>query len=187
METLTHTFAALARILSYPAAEYKHHVAHCRDLCATLRLGNAEARREALSHLDSFRAAIERLTLEELEELYTQTFDLNPISSLDLGWHLYGETYERGKFLVQMRDLLRRHEIAESTELPDHLTHVLLVVGRMERKEAAELVSTRVLKALDKMLEGFTGKENPYEHVLTAAKLLLHETYRPTSFQETTL
>jgi hypothetical protein len=41
-----------------------------------------------------------------------------------------------------------------------------------------------VLKAIDKMLGGFSGKENPYEHVLAAAKLLLREMCTHTSLQE---
>ena len=75
------------------------------------------------------------------QELYVQTFEFNPACTLELGWHLFGENYERGEFLVRMRDLLRRHGIAESTELPDHLTHVLALVGRLDHEEAAELAA----------------------------------------------
>src|SRR6266568_3182701 len=56
------------------------------------------------------------------QELYVQTFEFNPACTLELGWHLFGENYERGEFLVRMREQLRRHGIAESNELPDHLT-----------------------------------------------------------------
>jgi nitrate reductase delta subunit len=105
-------------------------------------------------------------TLESLQELYTRTFDLNPVCSLEIGWHLFGEEYERGAFLVKMRQELRAHAIPESTELPDHLTHVLRLMSNLEPDEAAALASRFVLPAIEKMLAGLEGKGNPYEAVL---------------------
>ena len=43
------------------------------------------------------------MSVEDLQELYTRTFDWNPDTSLEIGWHLYGENYERGEFLVEVR------------------------------------------------------------------------------------
>ncbi len=111
-------------------------------------------------------------SLESLQELYTRTFDLNPECSLEAGWHLFGEEYERGSFLVKMREELRRHGIPESTELPDHLTHALRLAARMEPGEARAF-SEFILPAVDKMLAGLAGKNNPYEDVLKAVRAAL--------------
>jgi nitrate reductase delta subunit len=94
------------------------------------------------------------------QELYVQSFEFNPACTLEIGWHLFGENYERGEFLVRMREQLRRFGIAESTELPDHLTYLLALIPRMDRGEAAELVGQSVLPALGKIREAL--KENPY-------------------------
>jgi TorA maturation chaperone TorD len=51
-----------------------------------------------------------------------------------------------------MREQLRRHGIPESTELPDHLTHLLLLVDRMQRDEAAQLAGEFLLPALTKII-----------------------------------
>ena len=67
-----------------------------------------------------------------LEELYTRTFDINPVCSLETGWHLFGEDYNRGAFLVRMRGLLRQHGIEEGAELTDHLESALRVLSVME-------------------------------------------------------
>ncbi len=158
----------LATILCYPGEEYKSRVAECLQFIAA----HADAE-EMVDRLYAFSNAIEGLNKGEMEELYTRTFDINPVSSLEVGWHLYGETYERGAFLVQMRNLLRRCGVEESSELPDHLTSVLHAVGRMEQAEADEFIRSRVLKALGKILEGFTGQANPYEHVLVSVQMLL--------------
>jgi len=184
MEHVKEIFDSIARVFSYPGEEYMRNVARCRELCTASRFENDEVGRTVLARLDSFNVAIDGLSIGELEELYTRTFDINPVGSLEVGWHLHGETYERGAFLVQMRDLLRRCSIEESSELPDHLTHTLLAVGRMGKEEGSAFISSRLLKAIDKMLEGFVGKGNPYEHMLTATKLLLTETCMQTPQQE---
>jgi nitrate reductase delta subunit len=99
------------------------------------------------------------------QELYIETFEFNPKCTLELGWHLFGENYERGEFLVKMRAELRRHGIEETGELPDHLTHVLRLIGRMEHGEAALLIGENVLPALEKIR---LPDDHPYRPVFDA-------------------
>jgi nitrate reductase molybdenum cofactor assembly chaperone NarJ/NarW len=99
-----------------------------------------------------------------MQELYVQTFEFNPACTLEIGWHLFGENYERGEFLVRMREQLRRHGVAESTELPDHLTHLLALISRMDPDEAAELVGLSVLPALEKIKSAL--KDNAYRRLI---------------------
>lgn len=123
---------------------------------------------EVVEHLEAFVKSTEDLSSTDLEELYTRTFDINPISSLEIGWHLYGEAYERGAFLVKMREMLRQHGVPESTELPDHLVHVLQLLGKMGDADADAFIETYLHPALKKMLDGFSKQPSPYEHVLHA-------------------
>jgi len=103
---------------------------------------------------------------EELEELYTRTFDINPVCSLEVGWHLYGEDYNRGSLLVYLRGLLRSHGVEEGAELPDHLASVLRLLARLPRDEAGGLARRCVLPAVVKMNAGLAGEDNPYSAVL---------------------
>jgi nitrate reductase assembly molybdenum cofactor insertion protein NarJ len=98
------------------------------------------------------------------QELYVQTFEFNPACTLEIGWHLFGENYERGEFLANMRAELRRHGIAESTELPDHLTHLLLLVERMDYEDAAQLAGQSLLPALEKIAAALQG--NSYQAII---------------------
>ena len=107
------TLEALSLLLRYPDPHYREQIARG---AATLKDRDAEA---AL-HVERFVNQISGMTVERLQELFTQSFDLSPLCSLEVGWHLYGEEYARGNFLVAMRGLLRDHGIEESTELPDH-------------------------------------------------------------------
>ncbi|MBI5473951.1 MAG: molecular chaperone TorD family protein [Ignavibacteriae bacterium] len=173
---MTEVLDNIAALLRYPTDEYKQRIdASIRTIKTTCSDNDVP-----LARLLAFNEAMRDLSLADLEELYTRTFDINPVSSLEVGWHLHGETYERGAFLVTMREVLRRCQVEELTELPDHLTHVLPAVARMSEEEAEAFVSQQLLKALNKMLEGFIGKENPYEHVLVATKeLLMHNVVSP--------
>src|SRR5690348_7356817 len=101
-----------------------------------------------------------------MQELYVQTFEFNPACTLEIGWHLFGENYERGEFLVRMREQLRRYGIAESHELPDHLTHLLPLVAAMDRDEAARFAGEFLLPALAKIRGAI--HDNAYQPVIAA-------------------
>jgi nitrate reductase molybdenum cofactor assembly chaperone len=163
-------YDALAGLLAYPNPEQRVQVAHCRQALA-------EQFSDAAALLARFAERTAGLTSGEMEELYTHTFDLDPVSSLEVGWHLWGENYSRGEFLVLMRCELRRLGLEESTELPDHLTHVLPAVARMEPQTADRFTLTYVLPALAKMLAGLGAKDSPYANVLEAIRCVLTSPY----------
>jgi len=166
MHTEIRVLERIGLLLAYPRGDYGDHL----ELCRTgLPLGDVEG--DAL--VGSFVRQIQNLPLEKLQELYTHTFELNPVCALEVGWQLYGEEYARGEFLVAMRKQLRRHCLPEFRELPDHLSHVLSLLDRMEPEEAQNLTEAFLLPALNKMLTGFPDQNNPYRNVLLAiAKLL---------------
>ena len=116
--------------------------------------------------LETFLSFLKRSEIKELQELYITSFDMNPATSLDLGWHLYGENYNRGKFLVKVRNLMREKGIQETTELPDHLTHIIMVLSRMESAEQKEFGKNYIVPALKKIAKGFENTENPYKHLI---------------------
>jgi len=163
-------FDGLAKLLEYPGEDYARTAQELQQA-----LGPAHP--EAASCLEGFARAIRGKSVERLQEFFVQTFDLNPVCALEVGWHLFGEAYERGAFLVKMRQELRRHEIAESSEMPDHLGHVLPLLARMKSEEAREFAQAFVLPALDKMLPGLEGAKNPYEGVLKAARSVVAARY----------
>ncbi len=135
---------------------------------------SANATSQAAAHLADFDAATRNAGLADLEELYARTFDFNPQCALEIGWHLFGADSNRGALLVRLRQELARHGIPESCELPDHLTHVLPLVDRMSPDEATRFTRACVMPAVEKMLAGLEGKQNPYESVLRCLAVMLH-------------
>lgn len=163
-------YAKLAVLLSYPGENYHQSCDACVELLH-------HAPRIVQKEFLQFRDGIGGLSIEEMQELFTRTFDLNPVCTLEIGWQLYGEDYGRGEFLVKMREHLRAYEIAESGELPDHLSHALALLPKLEGAEAGEFASFYMLPAIDKMRSAWKENRNAYAGLLDATFELLKSEY----------
>jgi nitrate reductase delta subunit len=128
------------------------------------------AYRDAAGAAPDFAEAIAALSDTELEELYVQSFEMNPDRALEIGWHLFGEQYERGEFLVKMRVELRRYGIPETTELPDHLSQVLRLLARLPDADAAAFAAQFAAPALEKIAAALEGSGSPYERLIQAVR-----------------
>lgn len=163
---------ALASLLRYPGPDHALRVERC------LRAVEEELPAGAPLVVE-LRRRVQGLPLEALEELYTRTFDLDPVCAPELGWHLFGEQYERGLFLVKLKQLRRRVGLDDGTELPDHLAGVLELLDRLPPAEAADLAWACVLPALEKMRQGLGGKDSPYASAIDLAAILLEARHPP--------
>ncbi len=163
---MTALLEELAELLRYPQSDAS------APLDEALRLSTGTPCGEALEH---FGAEIKALSLGELQELYTRTFDLSPLCALEVGWRLYGEDYARGSFLAYLRPILIEHSIAERGELPDHLSNVLPAIARLPPDKAEELRLGAAVPAVEQMLQAFAGKSNPYAHILRAIRAALRK------------
>ena len=152
---------AFARLLSYP----DQHTAQAAELLYIVLSGEIQAAADEISKFGYF---LERSDSWQIEEAFTGTFDVNPACALEIGWHLFGEEYARGMFLVRMREELRKYDLPESTELTDHVSHVLAVVAAMPDDEAAKFVTACVQPAIEKMSLALTDKDTPYRHVIAS-------------------
>jgi nitrate reductase molybdenum cofactor assembly chaperone len=164
--TRAELFDRLAAAFCYPQENHLAVLERCR---AELE----KAVPEAATALSRFMDELGACPLEGVQELYVRTFDLNPVCALEIGWHLFGENYERGEFLVKLRRELRRFRIPESSELPDHLTQVLPLVGRLPAPEAAAFAREFFLPVLEKIQEALERAASPYRHLAEATRRVL--------------
>lgn len=167
---MTNLGETLSDLVHYPDQDY---LDSAREALSLAREQNSRC----AEYLQDFLGKIEGKDQGELEELYTLTFDLNPVSCLDTGWHLHGENYDRGAYMVKVRALLREFEVEETEELPDHLSHLLTLVARMEPEDAAAFLEKWLGPALGKILEKFEGQDNPMGLVLMAIRTWLTESF----------
>lgn len=119
--------------------------------------------------LRAFADAVADMPVANLQEQFVETFDLDPGCAPDLGWHLFGERYERGEWLAGLRADLRRVGLQPSTELPDHLTNVLRLLAHDEPARAQELAQF-VAPAFETLHAGLERRESPFRHALTAVR-----------------
>ncbi|MEK7766652.1 MAG: molecular chaperone TorD family protein [bacterium] len=162
-------FQVLAALLSYPGDGYAEAAG----------LLEREHRSAVDGGVAKFAEFVRRTPLPELEEAFSGTFDVNPACALDVGWHLFGEDYNRGLFLARIRREMARHGLAESAELPDHLTQVLALLDRMDSREGTAFAVSCVLPAVEKMRGKLAEKGSPFEPVLGEVEAVLRERFSP--------
>jgi nitrate reductase molybdenum cofactor assembly chaperone NarJ/NarW len=152
---------SLAALFTYPQPGYLSTVENAVACCGL-----------TASTLLEFAVAIRRMSLADLQELYTSTFDLQPLCALELGWHLFGEDYNRGVFLARMRRELHAHRLPETHELPDHLSHALRLLAHMRPAPAEEFACAIVAPAVERILKCMPS-DNVLFHLPLAARQLV--------------
>ncbi|MCG3134660.1 MAG: hypothetical protein HMLKMBBP_01976 [Planctomycetes bacterium] len=167
MPRRTELHDALAGLLEYPAEGHAERAAaHAATVVRHLP--------DAAADLADIVGAAAEGTLGECEEIYVRTFDGNAERALEVGWQVFGEQYERGAFLVELRGKMRAAALPETTELPDHLTNVLRLLARLPEADAKLLVDRAAGRSLARVIEN-TDETNPYRGVLLAVRRALDE------------
>ena len=158
---------SLADLLDYPGLNCGSLIELCAQLVAE--------RHEISEPFFEFREETKALSLSSLQELYTRTFDLNPVCSLDIGYHLFGENYKRGIFLANLRETETPFDLGQEQQLPDYLPVLLRLLPKLEDEELrSALIVDCINPALEKMLEKLSEGENPYRHLIELVRLVLH-------------
>lgn len=152
---------ALASLLEYPTASFPSVLEACRARASRLEP-------EAAGGLERFASSVQGLSKAQLQELYTETFDLSPGCTMDIGWHLFGERHARGVFLSELRPLLEKAGIAERAELPDYLPRLLVLLHRTDPSESPD-VREAIRRGVATLTAALGERKNPYEHLVTSA------------------
>lgn len=132
---------------------------------------------DAASALARFYRTIEKLTLEQMQELYTVTFDMQPVCYPYVGYQLFGESYKRGAFMAQLNEAYHTCGYSIGHELPDHLPATLrfLALDTDAHGDFCQVLRKEgLVPAVEKMLKTFGEQsENPYFGLLSALHLFL--------------
>ena len=100
-----------------------------------------------------------------IQEEYVDAFDLNPACTLEIGWHLFGDTPERGAFLSILREELKRAGVDEHGNLPDYLPTVLRLIGRQDEESASSL-SAIIAPAVERIHEQLKERDSSFADAL---------------------
>ncbi len=119
---------------------------------------------DAAAEVEQFLDAIPERTLD-LQELHTRTFDVQAMTTLDIGYVLFGDDYKRGALLSNLNQEHRRAENDCRGELADHLPNLLRLIPKLKDQDLLEeLVREILVPALMLMIREFEperiGKKN---------------------------
>ena len=96
------------------------------------------------NELKVFSEYIHTRTLDERQELFTKTFDVQPICYLDLGYVMFGEDYKRGAFLLSMQAEQLKIDNDCGTDLPDNICNVLTLMSKSTDEKFLEDLVWRI-------------------------------------------
>ncbi len=155
METLTH-YEQLAALFDYPEPDYPKQVRRVRELLGS-RYPAAAAEIDALAAaLPSGNDTFSPEALDEVPEIFTRSFDVQSITTLGVGYVMFGDDYKRGELLVNLNREHREAGIECGSELPDHLPNVLRLIAKWEDEElVAEFIEEILHPALERMIAEF--------------------------------
>ncbi len=169
-----------ADILEYPSATLPRSAAECFQAAAAAGFPSDD--------LAEFCRTVQGMPLGRLEEVYTAAFDMNTSATPYVGYHLFGDGYQRSAFLLELQKRYRERGHAPGAELADHLCVMLRFVALCpDQAERRELVHEALLPALKSMVGrsstkgpngeqgagGGPGAAGPYGAVLSALQAVL--------------
>jgi nitrate reductase delta subunit len=173
--TATRTLRVLARLLGYPDAALRDHLAEMRDALHAER-ALSESR---LAELDALIARLAQAPVLDVESDYVELFDRGRATSLHLFEHVHGDSRERGPAMI---DLAQTYEkaglyLAEG-ELPDFLPVVLEFTSTQPPREARAFLGemAHIFNAIFTALE---QRGSAYASVLAALLELAGEKAQP--------
>lgn len=159
-EHFLQTLPDLALLFKYPTSEYP---AHAQNYLYKLRLLN----RKAAKILEPFVNLVSDLPLGTLQELYTRTFEVQPVTNLDVGYVLFGDEYKRGALLVNLNREMEKADIQCGTDLSDYLPNILKLLPRLENPELrSEMITLIVVPAVVKMIGDFEPEKAKQKQTL---------------------
>jgi nitrate reductase assembly molybdenum cofactor insertion protein NarJ len=152
---LTH-YEHLATLFDYPRRDYPVWVQSVYDVLAG-RYVVAAAEIDAFARvLPTEGEPFSPEALDEIQELFTRTFDVQAITTLGVGYVIFGDDYKRGELLVNLSREHREAGVDCGTELPDHLPNVLRLMARWADRDLAREFAEEILHpALERMIAEF--------------------------------
>lgn len=153
-ETTRLSLRHFADLLEYPRETVVATAEECASLLA-LDLPDAAA------YIREFHAVASRVPFSLLEEIYTGTFDLDPVCYPYIGYHVFGETYKRSVFFLMLKERYRTVGIEVQGELVDHVSVMLRYLAASDDEEDVDVI---LREAMLPALQRMTGRAKSAGH-----------------------
>ena len=146
-------YELLSKLFEYPDSSYKQSIV---DIADNIKEKYPLASKELMELHSKLPNDIYKL-----QELYTKSFEVQAITSLEIGYVLYGDDYTRGEILANLSAEQKRVGNSCDMELPDHLSNILRLISRLEDRELLDdLITLMVAPAVENMIKEFTPSKD---------------------------
>lgn len=158
-----------AGLLDYPREDIKIRTQDCIKALANY----PQYPPEVMEELKSFQKEIEEIPLDDIQGVYSYTFELTTEYTLDMGSHIY-DGFKRSNQLATIKSMYKSsgfpYEEAAKGELPDHLPVVLKFLGFLSDEDLKKnFRETFLILAMEKLVKNFDkNRKNMYSHLITA-------------------
>lgn len=164
-------YHCFSQLLDYPTPSLVEHTGTCIDLLKPDYFDSAEL-------LANFLFRIENLPLSRLEEVYTETFDINPACHIFAGHILFGESFKRNAFMTALAEEYQKRDFDTGKELVDHIPILLKFLSNFKLDDAfiQDLISDCLVPVFKKMNANFKDDAtNPYVPLLRSVSVVLEK------------
>lgn len=171
-------YTFLAELFRYPSEDSCNHICEWRRI-----VGSYDP--ELAGYLEPFIEHVEYHTYEQRQEYFVNTFYVQPLCCLDIGYVLFGEDYRRGEFMANLK---MEHRLAGNdcrTELPDHLPVLFTLLPKLaDDNFAEELVVSLMIPAVAEMITEFRTDKNYYKDLLRIVLFIMEKDYHDSKFEK---
>ena len=119
----------IAEILEYPQEDFHRKLYLCENM-----LENFDEKIKDL--FNNFASYAKKSSVENLQELYVKTFELNPLCILYAGVHIFGEdSFKRGTFMARLKQAYEEYSLENTSDLPDFIPYILKLAQNLKDKD----------------------------------------------------
>jgi nitrate reductase molybdenum cofactor assembly chaperone NarJ/NarW len=162
LQQIQETLHFASALLQYPTEEWRESFPDFRQEAADIE--DEIIKSFFLQLLDH----LETNNLDDLQQIYVQTFDFGKKTNLYLTYVQYGEERERGPILLQLKKVYEKAGFfLNENELPDYLP-AMLEFSAMVTPETSQEVVGPYLGSIQKIGEELSMMNSPYASVLNA-------------------
>lgn len=167
----------IAALFQYPGSPLEKDIVFINDYLIAHHPQQVEVFQTIAQHFA-------QMSINDQQEYYIKTFDVNATCYLDIGYVIFGEDTKRGQMLLEMK---REQELAGNncgTEFADHLPNVLTLLPKISDSEFChELTVSLLMPAIKVMIENFKTENNIYKLLLNLLQDLLLDKYPDVSYE----
>ncbi len=167
-------YSIFADLLKYPHEDLNGLVQECIDAL----LADPSYPQEVVEELKKFKQAVSELPLDDVQGIYSCTFEFSADGTLDLGHHIF-EGFKRSNNLVDIKEMYKAHgfpyDYIAKGELPDNLPVVLQFMAMVKDEDIKkEFRQGFLIKALEKLGKNFDKmRDNIYKSLITALVMVV--------------